>query len=956
MRRNRTARILVWPTLTATAVIAVLLSRSTLQERCATWTGLEWLGPVLEGPHPGIAGGRGASNPAAASTRRHFWPEPLEESRLGQRLGGRESWRSAASPSDRPLPAPSEGIAAAGGLPTETWLDTPRLTTPQARSMGARLQAPVRDEREELAGFDATTLAPGSDFGPSFSAASVSTRRTTQLPQFAPSQSSSSEAARSGDSAPSGTALLSANGSPAAATASLALPLGLSPQLGSSHGLESSFALGLPRVSPDPGAPLAPRARGAENRSRGATPGAAWPATPALNELLIEIAAEPEAAGWSSRIRRTLAALQSLPSLTDPRSGELLAELQSLAEVGLAVGEQQTADRDYQERLLRTSHALHRRVVVWQAVWRVGAGSGAAGPEHPRLGGLDVHAVSARRLRSAPLENLIAEVRRHASTTGDAQGWERYLLLDQIGRLATEANAEQRRLVAQRLLSRLQWDALEPPQAEWLEDASVQRLASRLRPWADAPIDYADLLAQLERQESDAIDLGSIQVATAVQTLRFAGEERAADVAEAINSYYRNANVRFAVSAELLERLLPAVPSRTTSIAQTIQGAPVRGSGQIESALGIELVPSADAWQLRLGTDGTIRSRTATERGPVEVRNQTHAAFAAATPIRVDRRGVQVGETSVDVESRTRLGGLRTDYDGFPLIESLVRGIAMYQYEQAVGPAKRESEALMRAEIERTLAAEVEQQIATSSQQLSDRLLGPLARLQLAPLVVDLETSESRLSARYRVAGDWQLAGFTPRPRAMSDSLLSLQVHQSALNNTFERLTPSAAPQPIRELTANLLAMFGAPGAEVPEDMPHDVQIQFAPTRPITVEIEDDRLWLTLRIVRLTRTGGIDLSHFIVRAAYRAEADGMQARLVRDGGLQVSGPRMGMRERLPVRAIFNVVLSEERPLPLVGSELAAHPAAAGLEVRTLELTDGWLALAIGPEGVRSTEY
>ena len=229
-------------------------------------------------------------------------------------------------------------------------------------------------------------------------------------------------------------------------------------------------------------------------------------------------------------------------------------------------------------------------------------------------------------------------------------------------------------------------------------------------------------------------------------------------------------------------------------------------------------------------------------------------------------------------------------------------------------------------------------------------VLGPLGRLQLDPRVTDMRTTEQRLMARYRVAGDWQLGAFTPRPRALSDSLMSVQLHQSALNNTLEQLMATHQAIGIRELMQKTAATFGKTDIAIPEDIPGDVSIQFARTRPITVEIEDGLLWLTLRIIRLRRDEGIDLTQFIVRAAYRPEVEGMNARLVRDGHLRISGPRMAMRERLPVRAIFNKVFATNREIPLTVSQLTENPATEGLIVSQLELRDGWLAMAISEAG------
>jgi hypothetical protein len=213
-------------------------------------------------------------------------------------------------------------------------------------------------------------------------------------------------------------------------------------------------------------------------------------------------------------------------------------------------------------------------------------------------------------------------------------------------------------------------------------------------------------------------------------------------------------------------------------------------------------------------------------------------------------------------------------------------------------------------------------------------------------MVTDMQTTESRLVARYRLAGDHQLAAFTPRPRALQDSLLSVQIHESAINNALEHLVPTESPMPIRDAISDAMNTFGDHNASLPDEVPDDVTVQFARSRPITAEFKDDTLWVTLRVVRLRRGDRLNLTKFIVRAAYRPQIDGIHARLVREGHLRISGPGMSMRERLPIRAIFNKILSSNQALPLTLPAMTEHPALNGLVVGQLDLRDGWIAMSI----------
>jgi hypothetical protein len=254
----------------------------------------------------------------------------------------------------------------------------------------------------------------------------------------------------------------------------------------------------------------------------------------------------------------------------------------------------------------------------------------------------------------------------------------------------------------------------------------------------------------------------------------------------------------------------------------------------------------------------------------------------------------------------------------------------------------------IRSEVASEMSEKLDEQVEAATDQLSKMVLGPLGKMKLDPQVIDMQTTDSRLLARYRLAGDWQLAAFTPRPRAPRSSLMSVQAHQSAINNTLEQLVPRDEPMPIDEVITRAANMFGQ-SIEIPDDVPGNVTIQFARTRPITIEIEENRLWVTLRVVRLSRPDSAALTNFIVRAAYRPEASGLQASLVREGHLRISGPGMSMRERLPARAVFNKVLSPNRKLPMTMPSLVDHPAMRGLAISQFELRDGWIGIAVSEE-------
>ncbi|WP_442505120.1 hypothetical protein SH528x_003895 [Novipirellula sp. SH528] len=637
---------------------------------------------------------------------------------------------------------------------------------------------------------------------------------------------------------------------------------------------------------------------------------------------------------WTQRVQAVLGELRTQPRLGVSRAGQLIDELDVLRKHGRATAEAM-ATREIQIRFLYACFAIERRVAVWKPIWHL-----------TQTG--DTQTLSSRHGIDSEVDAraYVAKVRQILAETGDAEGWSQFLLLDAIENAATGISKDDRAMLAKRFLARLRWHGLHPEHRDWLGNDAIEQLAVVVRPWTRGAVDYASLLNQIEHQESNEIDTVSVEIAEAVQTLRHADNPVAVEVATAIDTYYRNANVRMAISQQMLQRMLPTIAPQSIPVRTRMLGSRVRGMSHVQSALSIKLLPSPNHWQIDLQTTGNVQTQSVGFSGPVALRTRGGTDFQATTPIEITPDGVQLGESWVDVRGENRLQGIETEYDNWPLIGALVRSIAASRYDSLEPISNRLAQEKVRDQVGGEIDQRIDKEVKDSARSLSKMVLGPLGALKLDPQVADMQTTNDRLLARYRLAGDWQLGAYTPRPRALRDSLMSVQVHQSAMNNTLEQLVPRDQPRFIADMVGEGMMLFGQNLAVVPDDIPNDVMIQFAKTRPITVEIEDGKLWLTLRIVRLTRGETFDLRRFVVRAAYVPQVEGLRATLVREGHLSISGPSLSMRERLPIRAIFNKVLSPNHGFPLTTELLVSHPAAEKLQISQLELREGWIAMSI----------
>jgi hypothetical protein len=191
------------------------------------------------------------------------------------------------------------------------------------------------------------------------------------------------------------------------------------------------------------------------------------------------------------------------------------------------------------------------------------------------------------------------------------------------------------------------------------------------------------------------------------------------------------------------------------------------------------------------------------------------------------------------------------------------------------------------------------------------------------------------------------LGSHTPRPRALSDSLASLQLHESALNNlaiTFgldgQRLTGEELQQKLRERFPNM-------PEHDPTEARRDAVFQFAPNNAVQFHIADGKFELRIAFDDIELEGD-SMPDVILHATYVPSIEGLDAYLTRDGALGIEG-QFGARERARLHNIFQTVLPADRKLALVHLNDDQQQQLKGLMITQLVMEDGWIGLAIGPD-------
>jgi hypothetical protein len=483
--------------------------------------------------------------------------------------------------------------------------------------------------------------------------------------------------------------------------------------------------------------------------------------------------------------------------------------------------------------------------------------------------------------------------------------------------------------------------------------ATVWQAAATLRqstvlPGADAERCEAEtgrLLDALERFEANQSPVDAHTASQALATLGSLGPDEPRRLATATRDHYAAANLRVAVHRQFVERLLPESEVDSGAVDDMILGRQVRGRRTVERTTGVRFVPDADELSFDLEVRGHVESRTVTESGPVALTSRGVSAFTVRKPVKLSAAGLLFGAASGVASNRSQLAGIETSFDSVPLMRSLVRTMAKNQHDEHLPEANREVVDKIVARACREVDQKAESQFVEMSQRIRGKVWAPLVKLGLEPTAVGMETTADLATVRLRLAAAGQLAAHTPRPRGPDDAMLAIQLHESSLNNAFDRLGLAGRRLALEDLF-RLLAEKAGREAVLPDDLPEGVTVAFAASQPLRVSFRDGLVHLRMALDAI-ESGRRDWYDVIVQVAYRPRSGPTQVWLDREGPVQLSGPGHQGRIELALRTIFGKVFPKERPLALFPAQVAEHPKLVGMPVSHLAVTDGWLALALG---------
>ena len=155
--------------------------------------------------------------------------------------------------------------------------------------------------------------------------------------------------------------------------------------------------------------------------------------------------------------------------------------------------------------------------------------------------------------------------------------------------------------MAEEVLRRLTTNSMSPQQKRFAAMGPLAALTTELRRLTSESVDPAALLEHLEQYEASRLPSDSRRLADDLHSFGVASTKEQRRLGESLDANYRNANMRIAISAELMNRLIPPQPVEYAPVRDTVMGMPVRGTSLTSSEVTVRLLPDPRraAWRWR---------------------------------------------------------------------------------------------------------------------------------------------------------------------------------------------------------------------------------------------------------------------------------------------------------------------------------------------------------------------
>lgn len=556
------------------------------------------------------------------------------------------------------------------------------------------------------------------------------------------------------------------------------------------------------------------------------------------------------------------------------------------------------------------------------------------------------------------LESALRQLERFLGEgSANAKLWSAFLRIPEMKQQLEAERPSYARLLDLAMNMRQNYVGLEYIQFVQVRDALHQfAFAARFHNQEEGFIKFLnDLLetAQKAAQEASSVD-GPLTQQLVTITNNLYQSQQAKQQLFQLRELFSAKNVRITVNGSLLNRLAAQPVSRPQAVDEIILGTRVLGSAYMDGSVSLNLLPMHNGVGLQLNLSACLSSRSRGHNRGI-VFNSTSSSPVIAT------KQVFISETGVSSSTATVSTQLNSTINSVEHRSRLVRRIASRKAAQQKPLADSIAQGRLQSRVQQQFSEQVDQQANQAQARLTElrhRQLPEIQRLGFEKPQLMIASSSAAIHADTILADTHQLSatGSCPLPQSGTSSMIG-EIHESAFCNALATILGGRTVRN-HELGDFVKQITG----KIPDDLKDEIEgeawsITFNPSQPIRVELDDDMIAITIRLVRLFRGEQSLNDELSITAKYLPMLQGDRLTLTRQGEVVVSSDKhtRGTRAanlRSFLRSKFDKTFRASivtEPLSLAKLQ-ARLPAGSNLHLDihrvSFRIDQGWLQVSI----------
>ncbi len=381
-----------------------------------------------------------------------------------------------------------------------------------------------------------------------------------------------------------------------------------------------------------------------------------------------------------------------------------------------------------------------------------------------------------------------------------------------------------------------------------------------------------ELVAALERYELSNGKADSAAARKAYDAARQLAADGGDRLVQVLRTDFMNYNLRVTATEAFLNRFVKKHMEEQGPVSDVILGVPVAGTQRTDTDVSLDLVPSPNQARFDITVNGHVNSSTQGMAQQATIYTQGNHYFTATKEVVFDGDKFATRPARISVRANNTTTGAQTSYSG-GLFGGMADRIAMREAEARRGDSEAIAASRVQDQVLPKFNQEVDKEFNASSpatRELQGKL-NALRELGLFPDARALVTSSDHLYVVTRLMNAEELGGTTPSTALAYGPGLTVQVHESVVNNSLDRMDLKgktlAGDELAGEFEKRLSTLLGRP-----------VKLPAAPAEP-----DADKVPLTLIFdatdpIRIRFDKG--LLYVIVRAAFKRNGEEIPAQTI----------------------------------------------------------------------------